>query len=103
MRPVCCLPHLLFCFQFELVAELFTEEDNVGGSQGSSAAHGRKRTSSTSTQPIKAQPKGASKQHKKTVGSQVRSLVMVLVAVAAMIKSRGRRVVKKLVLWCFID
>ncbi|XP_025081332.1 unconventional myosin-Va-like isoform X4 [Pomacea canaliculata] len=70
--------NILKASEFELVAELFTEEDNMGGSQGSSAAHGRKRTSSTSTQPIKAQPKGASKQHKKTVGSQFRESLHLL-------------------------
>ncbi|BFZ14098.1 hypothetical protein BsWGS_17137 [Bradybaena similaris] len=55
--------------EYELVAELFME-DNSGGA-GAAPPAKRGRTSST-TQPVKAQPKAANKQHRKTVGSQFR-------------------------------
>ncbi|XP_055872959.1 unconventional myosin-Va-like isoform X4 [Biomphalaria glabrata] len=59
--------------EYELVAELFTEESS------SSAQAGAKRgRSSSTTQPIKAQPKAGSKQHKKTVGSQFRDSLCAL-------------------------
>ncbi|CAL1542577.1 unnamed protein product [Lymnaea stagnalis] len=58
--------------EYELVGELFTEEE-----PGGAPAAKRGRTSST-TQPVKAQPKAGSKQHKKTVGSQFRDSLCAL-------------------------
>ena len=50
------------------MAELFSESSD--SASASVAAGGRRRASST-TQPVRAQPKSGNKQHKKTVGSQV--------------------------------
>ncbi|BFZ26086.1 hypothetical protein BsWGS_29125 [Bradybaena similaris] len=55
--------------QFVLVAALFTEDIEDGSSAG---AERRRSRSSSIIQPLKAQPKAGSKQHKKTVGSQFR-------------------------------
>ncbi|KAH9495971.1 Unconventional myosin-Va [Bulinus truncatus] len=53
--------------EYELVAELFTEEDPSGA-----PAAGKRGRAPSVTQPVKAQPKAGSKQHKKTVGSKFR-------------------------------
>ncbi|XP_076436047.1 unconventional myosin-Va-like isoform X2 [Babylonia areolata] len=65
--------NILKASQYELVAELCLE----GEAAAAAAGGGRKRSQST-TQPVRAQPKAGSKQHKKTVGSQFRDSLMML-------------------------
>ncbi|XP_059173032.1 unconventional myosin-Va-like [Physella acuta] len=59
--------------EYELVGELFTEEE-----PGAPAAANKRGRSTSITQPVKAQPKAGSKQHKKTVGSQFRDSLCAL-------------------------
>ncbi|KAK3748926.1 hypothetical protein RRG08_019460, partial [Elysia crispata] len=63
--------------EHELVAELFAESSEGAGAGAAVTAGGRRRTSST-TQPMRAQPKGGNRQHKKTVGSQFRDSLCAL-------------------------
>ncbi|XP_070177929.1 unconventional myosin-Va-like [Littorina saxatilis] len=65
--------NILRASEFELVGELFAE--GTGGAPA--PGQGRKRSTSA-TQPMKAQPKAGSKQHKKTVGSQFRDSLQML-------------------------
>ncbi|CAG5135330.1 unnamed protein product, partial [Candidula unifasciata] len=55
--------------QFQLVSALFMEETEDVAPGG---AGGRRNRSSSTTQPVRVQPKAGSKQNKKTVGSQFR-------------------------------
>ena len=54
-----------------MVAELCQDRAETA----TAAQQGRKKGSSTSTQPIRALPKGSNKQHRQTVGSQVSAVL----------------------------